>query len=205
MRFRAFSIVFLISALPIIALAEQVEKEAPFGLRWGMSASEMRQMGVNLTLDRDIESVATYDTLTLPRDISGIEQYYLQIPERYGLQKIVAIGEDIENDPFGTDGKQEYERIKSIISGRYGEPSDEANVVGLTLYDERDEFYQCLQYDGCGGWMAIWETKGVAVVLQLKGLRRGTGYIDIVIEGPKWSEFVHQTRDDIRRQDQEAF
>ncbi len=65
-------------------------------------------------------------------------------------------------------------------------------ISGLKLWDEPDEFYQCLDYSGCGFWMSAFEDKesGIAVGLQLEGLRRGRGFIKLTYEGPFWATFI---------------
>lgn len=58
--------------------------------------------------------------------------------------------EDIENDTYGSEGKEKYENIKTSLRKKYGLPTLKLEVSGLTLWNEPDEFYQCLDYDGCG-------------------------------------------------------
>ena len=67
--------------------------------------------------------------------------------------------EDITNDAFGSKGKEMYDDIKSKLKNKYGEPTENFEFVGLRLYDESDEFYQCLSYDGCGMWTSFFVDK----------------------------------------------
>lgn len=98
------------------------------------------------------------------------------------------------DDIFGSEGKKKFAALKEGLIKKYGNPSNEMERVGLELWDEPDEFYQCLAYNGCGLWIAIFEHKesGQNIVLSLKGLRRGEGLIELTYEGPMWSKVIYE-------------
>ena len=160
--------------------------EALFGLRWGMSPSDVKAVGVTLTKDKAERNLETYRTTSLPKNISDSEGYSL-IFANGKLVKLWSVSRNIEGDPSGSSGKERFETIRSSLTQKYGTPTINRQTVGNKLYDEYDEFYQCLAYKGCGVWVALYETKDKTVSIQLKGLRRGTGYIDITAEAtPQW-------------------
>jgi len=103
----------------------------------------------------------------------------------------------ITDDPLGSKGKAEYENIKVTLSKKYGTPSSEYEKIGRKLFNGPDEFYQCLAYSGCGSWISFFDTDyGPAITLEIKGLKRGTGYLQLGYEGPNWAKAVRENRKD---------
>jgi hypothetical protein len=133
-----------------------------------------------------------YKTNHLPNDLSIAEQYTLVFDTEYNLQKIILISKDIDSDLYGSKGKEIFADLKSKLAKKYGNSTTGLEMVGRKLFNEQDEFYQCLAYEGCGDWIALYEDEkqGASVVLELKGLGRGKGYINITYEGPNWSNVV---------------
>lgn len=165
--------------------------DAPFGLTWGQSAPEVEDLGVKLTFNEKSGRLSFYRATSLPENYSKADFYDLVFDEEYNLQKIRMAGDDINNDITGKKGKEIYTELKGILENKYGSPEIELERIGMELYDEYDEFYQCLEYDGCGHFGSHFEIKnGGSVTIELKGLSKGTGYIDITYEGPDWSEVV---------------
>lgn len=166
--------------------------EAPFGLSWGENKSAVENKGVNLQASGGKGRMTSYKTNHLPNDLSIAEQYTLIFDTEYNLQKIILISKDIDSDLYGSEGKKIFADLKSKLAQKYGNPIDGLEMVGRELYREQDEFYQCLAYEGCGYWIAIFEDKkqGVVVSLELKGVNRGKGYIAITYEGPNWLNVV---------------
>lgn len=166
--------------------------EAPFGLGWGESKSAVENKGVNLQVSGGKGRMSSYKTNHLPNDLSIAEQYNLVFDTEYNLQKIILISKDIDSDLYGSKGKEIFADLKLKLAQKYGNPITGLEMIGRELYNEQDEFYQCLAYEGCGYWNAVFEDKkqGVGVVLELKGLNRGKGYVTITYEGPNWSNVV---------------
>ena len=173
----------LIFAFPCIA-----SENAPFGLKWGVSVNDLRNQGIELQKGRAEGRLETFFAKSLPKNLSIAESYGLAFDQEFGLQKISMVSEDITDDAFGSKGKEMYDDIKSKLKNKYGEPTENWEYVGLVLYDESDEFYQCLSYDGCGSWASLFEDKEQVVLVEIEGIRRGHGFIKLSYEGPKWKE-----------------
>lgn len=198
-----FAALFLANAP---AMAQNAEKEAPFGLKWGMSEEQLESEGITLTEATREEGVVSYTTSELPRNLSEIDFYQVFFSEKRGLQKITVLGETIKNDARGSKGKETFDYYVDIVSDRYGQPTQEIDYIGIKLYKDPDEFYQCLAYDGCGLWATLWEErKGVNSMVQVKGISRGEGFVTIHIEGPKWKTVLKDVEDKKRQSDRDAF
>lgn len=115
------------------------------------------------------------------------------------------LSKNIASDPFGSEGKARYSELKSILEEKYGSPTHEMEWIGLTLFKESDEFYQCLAYNGCGMWASSFAgPQDISVVLQLKGLDRGSGYFELSYEGPKWSMVLDELKQENLKADTDA-
>ena len=160
------------------------EIDAPFGLAWGKSQSELEAKGAEIygCAEKDNNFIVC-KTKTPPKPVSFSDFYFLYFHSTKGLQKVIMVGEIITEDIYGSEGKKLYAQIKAGLTKKYGERSDGGEHIGLKLYDEYDEFYQCLAYTGCGLWVSLWEDdSGGTVVVQLKGYSRGKGWVQIVYE-----------------------
>ena len=189
----------LIFALPCIA-----SEDAPFGLKWGVSVDDLRNQGIELQKGPAKGRVEIFTAKSLPKNLSMAESYGLVFDQEFGLQKIGMLSEDITDDAFGSKGKEMYDDIKSKLKNKYGEPTKNSEIVGLRRYDESDEFYQCLSYDGCGMWYSFFEDKGQMIFVEIQGMRRGHGLIRLSYDGPKWGESHDARKAESSKSDSDA-
>lgn len=175
-----------LAALLFSSPAFAVTIEAPGGLKWGETITEIKSKGVTFEECTPTDNAATCKTKKVPKSLSFADFYQLIFVDDR-LQKVLITGTTIENDPYGTEGKNLYSKINSQLTDKYGTHEDDSELDGLKLYTGRDEFYQCLAYRGCGLWAKWWSKDGV-VVVRLHGIRRGKGWLEITYESPKWSE-----------------
>lgn len=203
MKFAVFSIgLFLASA----AIAE--EASAPFGLQWGASAEEVEKI-VGASPDDKLlwGRVQSFDVALAPLTPPNTRTILLAVDPELGLGRIIWISEEISNDAFGSAGKRNFNEIKTILTEKYGNPESAMEKTGVTLWKDRDEFYQCLAHDGCGLWFALWKTVEPAMKISLKiqGVRRGEGFIVLTYEGPNWSEIVAKVNSSENKAKKDAF
>ncbi len=162
--------------------------EALFGLRWGMTVAEVKSAGTALTKayrDRNMES---YKAPSMPKNISDFESYSLIFADGK-LTKMYGIGKTISNDPSGLSGKERFETLRSVLIQKYGQPILNSQIMSNKLFKEHDEFYLCLKYSGCGIWVSVFETPDKLLTIEMKGLARGAGFIEIAAEArPQWSQ-----------------
>ena len=92
-----------------------------------------------------------------------------------------------------------------MLSKKYGAPKSSWEQVGLDLYKDSDEFYQCLKYDGCGQYVSLYEYAGGYISLQIKGVSRGKGYLMIGYESPAFYAAKDAIENKQSLSDSEAF
>lgn len=166
------------------------EMAAPFGFEWGMSKKKVEGKGVVFDKCETNLTLTICTTKKAIKSISFGERYSLIFDSRLGLQKVSLISKNVTGDITGSSGKKLYSKVKDSLTKKYGD-SESYEYVGRKLYKEYDEFYQCLKYPGCGTWTAFWQpTEGGVVVAELKGLARGTGYLNLAYESKKWSNVI---------------
>ncbi len=162
--------------------------EAPMGFRWGeqlVGDTIAQQQAQATNKDGRLSFVKLGSA---PRPLSETQTITAIIDDIFGLQKLIWSGCQTDNDALGSNGKSKYARLKDMLSRKYGLPENSYEYSGCDVYTEADEFYQCLAYDGCGKWVSFWPDRGGMkfIVLELLGLDRGAGYVQITFEGPQW-------------------
>ena len=159
-----------------------VIKPAAFGYYYGLTQEQIESVGIKLEVQSDEYGMVVAKASSAPIHWDDADFYYLFFIDGK-LLKISAYGKNITDDPTGTKGKSVFEDFKSSLIEKYGKPSDDLRRVGLEVYKEVGEFYQCLSYVGCGYWATEWKTKDKIIGLELNGLdKRGSGYLKVIYE-----------------------
>lgn len=191
------------------------EISAPSEMEWGKSKAEVKRTGLTISdckslLNGDVEYC---DAKGYAKPISFAEDYTLYFLKGYGLHKVYITGKNITNDAYGTSGKSTFNKVFNSLSKKYPEDDgykySEFQWVGQKLYDESDEFYECLGYDGCGSWINFISTsddldRGTFSV-ELQGISRGKGYLTLTYESSNWSEYLDVVKNRESARDDDAF
>lgn len=165
---------------------------APLGLKWGESKESIIKNYNATPADKNDTRIKLYSLANPPIKVPGFDEIYGVVDDKYGLVKVVMI-ESIHKDAYGSQGIEEYKKYSAILTKKYGKPSDKFEYTGKELYKESDEFYQCLNYQGCGAYFSFYKTPGKAVIgLELKGKRRGEGYLSINYESSLFDKVIQE-------------
>lgn len=156
----------------------------PFGLQWGMSESGLNKLGFSQVSESN--GLKIFSSVSVPKAWSKAENY-VAITYKGKLVKAAAVSKDFTDDIYGSEGKRNYSQVKDLLTRKYGSPTTNYERIGSKLYDKPDEFYQCLEYSGCGAYISMYEFGGGIIMVQLKGKRRGEGYLNIAYESPLFS------------------
>ena len=173
-----------------------VIKPGAFGYYFGLSPEQIQEAGIELESTDADGDLTVYKTVEAPLPWDGAETYVLVFMKK-SLLKVRAIGKDITGDLTGSSGKEAYKELTTALTEKYGKPSDSLHRTGVSLYRDRDEFYQCLGYDCCGIWFDFFKSPDRVISIELKGLARGKGFIQLIYEAaPEWSQALDQLRAD---------
>jgi len=180
------SIIFLFA----LGTAQANEMLTELGLAWGQTQKTLSAKGYQLTNCLTKKSVTSCD-VTHHIEGPALDAMYILFFDKYdGLQKFQMPVSYLEDDATGTKGIDLYHKLKANLTKRYDEPKS-YEYAGQKLYTGQDEFYQCLQYDGCGAWVSFWNTSdGDFVYINLVGVDKGAGYLILFYESKRWQELV---------------
>ena len=166
----------------------------PFGLKWGMQQGDLSEHGIKVKDRSKAGELTVVNAEEVPDAYAETKMVSMLFDRELGLVKVRWTSYDIEADPDGTLGRSKYGEMKAIIASQLGEPTDETLVVGARLFDQEDEFYQCLAYEGCGVWSALWEhAPSGGVLLSVEGVGAGRGFVQIDYESANWQEASSRT------------
>jgi len=159
----------------------------PFGLRWGMRIADLGGLGIKIDSTSKTGNLTVVNVKEMPQAFPDTGVINMLFDRQHGLVKVRWLSTDISDDPTGTRGRAKYGELKKIVMQSRGAPSDETMVVGARLFDQEDEFYQCLAYEGCGVWSSLWDQKpSGGVLLSIEGTGAGSGYVQIDYESADW-------------------
>lgn len=165
------------------ATAEEIQ--APLGLNWGASVETLTVVNGAKNIGRTDERTELYELKKTPITLTDFDNTIALVDKKYGLVKIVMI-KNFNGDLLGSDGVKFYNKYKKTLSKKYGSGSS-YEYMGRKLYDNSDEFYQCLAYSGCGSYMTTFEpNKNQFIAVRLSGTSRGKGQLIIGYESSKF-------------------
>ena len=194
-------IALLVFFLPFLAHAGG---EALFGLTFGMTVDQVKEVSSTLKFERNVGVLAWHTATNMPKELSNVETYTLGFAEDK-LVKVGAIFTTIKADLYGSEGKKNFDDLRSALIQKYGPPSQDYQRVGMKLFKESDEFYQCLKYDGCGVWLSIFKVDGKSIMVSLTGIGRGVGSISLIAESnPEFENAKNKKNMQIKNEVKEA-
>lgn len=168
-----------------------VSRPAAFGYYFGLTKEQIEGAGIELETKNEDGAMTIASTASAPIPWADAESYILSFYEGK-LLKITVLGKNITNDSTGTEGKEKHKELRESLTEKYGKPSKSFHSVGNKLWNNADEFYQCLAYDGCGIWADFWFGNDRTIGVSLEGSgKRGSGFIKILYEAqPEWDAAI---------------
>ena len=102
----------------------------PFGLDFGMTLEQVKSVA---TIDKQsptLDSIIPYvHWITPAKKSSYFDTYMIEISPQFGLFEIIASGNIIESDEYGEKIRNEFNKVKDIISQTYGPPTNESDYL----------------------------------------------------------------------------
>lgn len=158
--------------------------DAPIGLTWGVPISDIvsKYKAKEIIEQNDL---IIYELPNPPITLPNFTSYKLLAHKQLGLIKVV-LSEEITRDPYGVEGKNAYFKYKEALTKKYGK-AESLEEIGLKVYRESDEFYQCLGYQGCGVYFSNFKQSGISLLLE--GNRHAEGKLKIIYESDLFFEY----------------
>lgn len=113
----------------------------PFGLTFGAPREQVARV-TNLTPG---ESPGVFTTERVPNAHPDFEKYQLVISPSYGLCKIIAIGKDVETSAYGAEVLSAFDRLKTALQEKYGEPQAYNHLRPGSIWDKSRDWMMSLR------------------------------------------------------------
>lgn len=141
---RFIAVLFLFFGLPILATradeTASLSNPAPFGLKWGMSVADAKASGIKLSdLDEKKKFGISYRATDLPKVLPDADFVALSFGFQDKLWRIVVIGQNVMNDPYGSGVKARYSELAAALSEKYGRGKP-YEFQDTELWKKADEF-----------------------------------------------------------------
>lgn len=171
---------------------------APFGLTWGLSMADVKNMGVILEKAGEKDYVNNFSATYLPNPVNEFRDIVLTFGEENQLWRIIAYGDFIKDDAKASKVMNIYNRYYKLLSQKYGNSQqsytpkvtnvDKTVDIGSgrtkTVTEQRNEpigganFLQELQ-SGEANLYSTFENGKVGVALAISVDGQGRSYIII--------------------------
>lgn len=176
--------------------------KAPAGLQWGDSGQvliekyEAKKSEVNSPLE-------LYEIGKPPIPLEGINEVYGTVDKKYGLVRVILI-KTFNNDVYGIEGVDSYNKFKKILSDKYGKP-ESYEYSGRSVYKRKSEFYECLAYEGCGAYSSFFShDTSDGLYMMLVGYQRGEGELRIIYESKDFKKAQDEINSRAEKNNKEA-
>lgn len=183
-------------ALPPTPVAARMTYDGPFGLKMGLTPTEVKAVIPSLE-ERD-QGPGTYRSDSVPMPHPDFESYLLLFSAQSGLCKIMAIGKDISSGDTGFEVRSAFDDLDKAVTGKYGKGKK---------YDFTSE-----RYDSPEFWMMyllkknrtlakIWSEKDgsaltgdlESISLEAKASDMSTGYLVLRYEFQNMSDCIAES------------
>jgi hypothetical protein len=181
---RFIAIFFLVFGLPILARAAETgspANPAPFGLKWGMSVADAKTSGIKLSdLDEKKNFGISYRATDLPRVLPDAEFVALSFGFQDKLWRIMVIGQNVTNDPYGGGVKVRYSELVAALSEKYGRGKS-YEFQDTELWKGADEFLMGINV-GRSWYYTDFDTPELLVQIGIQAEDANTAHWRIIYE-----------------------
>jgi hypothetical protein len=146
--------------------ARAVEVSAAFGLRWGMTISEVEALGVKLDKQESPAFGVAATATNLPITISDGRQISLFFGYDDHLWRIFLTSSEWDNDKYGTRAQARFQELATLLREKYGKESSYNHEPDNQYTREADEFASSLSSKD-RIVASVWETDAMTIELSL--------------------------------------
>jgi hypothetical protein len=167
-------------ALYVIDTHAQSAQDAPLGLTWGESASQTRAHGIELSETASREFGMGYVATRLEKSVADQSAVLLFFGYDDRLWRIVINSREFANDPTGYAVLKRYRELSSVLSEKYGSPS-EVHRLGDSIFNQQQYFLAGIR-GGNTKWYSNFESPNAFVQLGLSADDSSTGRWRLIYE-----------------------
>jgi hypothetical protein len=169
--------IFLLGAASINA---QAQEEAPLGLSWGITTSDLRARGVELTEYSGSQFGKSFVASKLEKAIADQDAALLSFGFNDKLWRIILLSREFSNDPFGSSVLARYNELTNVLSEKYGKPQ-QFHRLGQSIYSEQRYFLAGIR-GGESSWFSDFDTPNLKIQLRISTNDSSTGRWQLIYE-----------------------
>jgi hypothetical protein len=177
---RLYQLVLCIFFLGAACINAHAQEEAPLGLLWGNSSSDLRTRGVELAEYSKSEFGKGFLANKFEKAIADQDKVLLSFGFNDKLWRITILSREFPNDPFGSAVTGRYNELVSVLSEKYGKPM-QYHRLGESLYSEQRYFLSGIE-GGKSRWFSNFETLNLFVQLAITANNSSTGHWQLIYE-----------------------
>jgi hypothetical protein len=191
MRHLVGSLLGLVLAIPTLA-------QGPFGFDKGMTREQIIEIvgkGAIAKSKNDLPNNRLTLT-TAPKAHPAFKNYVLYISPTEGLLKVVAVGNTVTTDTYGSELQRAFVDTISAVSNKYGAPKDSDGDQSSHLLKQPDQ-WMMPPYDNDRMLASFWHSPAPHIdkmEVDAKVTGRNTGYIKIVVEFVGWGQYLSEQK-----------
>ena len=131
---------------------DQKYGEGPFGLPWGATYEEIKDLGVELVKTPIKDYPNSFIATKLPKNISDIAKVYITLGENNILWRIIAYGNPSEDTPSAAKVMQIYQQYQKFLNQKYGNEKQYytpkiSEIEKKTVDEEGKEHIEITKYE----------------------------------------------------------
>lgn len=110
---------------PLIPRSQEIKAKinygaAPFGLTWGASMEDVKNLGVNLEATGEKDYINNFSATLLPKSVNEFRDIVLTFGEEDTLWRIIAYGDFIKDTPQAEKVLSVYNKYYRLLDQKYG-------------------------------------------------------------------------------------
>ncbi len=131
---------------------DQKYGEGPFGLPWGATYEQIKELGVELVKTPIKDYPNSFIATKLPKNISDIAKVYITLGDDNILWRIIAYGNPAEDTPDAAKIMQIYQQYQKLLNQKYGNEKQYykpkiSDIEKKTVDDEGKEHIEITKYE----------------------------------------------------------
>lgn len=166
-------------------LPQAESADGPFGLAMGLSQADLQRLvGPLKHLGEGV-----YSSSSVPKPHPSFESYTFVVSPNDGLCKLSAIGKDIGINSFGTQVREEFDRIESGVASKYGAGLRYDFLKAGSIWDDPNDWSMALyleEYNLATFWAdssdALRSESLSAINLEARSTQNGVGWVRLSYE-----------------------
>jgi hypothetical protein len=162
------------------ALAQAPVNDAPIGLVWGSSFSEVQAKGIELKEIDGTDFGKSFIASKMERALADQSAALLSFGFNDKLWRVLITSRPFSNDPSGITAVARYDELAGVLSEKYGK-ANQVHKLGDSIYSQQAYFLAGIR-GGQSKWFTNFETANLFIQLGLTASDSSTANWRLIYE-----------------------